>query len=74
MKARSAFIALLNVVTFAALLPAQTQTPQQTLPQYVADLQHNPGDDALRQKIIALVQTMLFFLFIRVDASCKFFM
>jgi len=37
---------------------AQTSNPQQTLNQYVADLQSNPNDTALREKIIALVQTM----------------
>jgi tetratricopeptide (TPR) repeat protein len=36
----------------------RAQTPQQTLQQYVADLKNNPHDAALRQKIIALAQTM----------------
>ena len=44
----------------AAAVPARAQTanPQDTLNQYLADLQKNPGDNALRGKIIALVQTM----------------
>jgi len=37
---------------------AQAQTPQQTLNQYVSDLQKNPNDYALREKIIRHVQTM----------------
>lgn len=36
----------------------QAQTPQQTLNQYIADLQKNPNDYALREKIIRHVQTM----------------
>jgi tetratricopeptide (TPR) repeat protein len=41
-------------------VPAQAQTAnsQQTLNQYVADLQSNPSDTALRGKIIALALTM----------------
>ena len=37
---------------------AQTANLQQTLDQYVADLQSNPNDTALRENIIALAQTM----------------
>jgi tetratricopeptide (TPR) repeat protein len=37
---------------------AQSSNPQQTLNQYVADLQKNPNDYALREKIIRHVQTM----------------
>ena len=33
-------------------------SPQQTLNQYIADLQKNPNDYALREKIIKHVQTM----------------
>jgi hypothetical protein len=33
---------------------AQSTSPQQTLNQYVADLQKIPNDTALREKIIAL--------------------
>jgi len=49
------FTAALFVLTSAQ---AQTANPQQTLNQYISDLQKNPNDDALRGKIIALVQTM----------------
>ncbi len=34
------------------------QTPQETLNQYISDLQKNPDDYALREKIIKHVQTM----------------
>jgi tetratricopeptide (TPR) repeat protein len=37
---------------------AQSPTPQQTLQQYVADLQKDPNDSALREKIIKLAQEM----------------
>jgi tetratricopeptide (TPR) repeat protein len=37
---------------------AQAPSPQQTLNQYVSDLQKNPNDYALREKIIRHVQTM----------------
>ena len=37
---------------------AQGQTPQETLRQYIADLQKNPNDYVLREKIIKHVQTM----------------
>jgi tetratricopeptide (TPR) repeat protein len=41
------------------LIPARPQAAgQQTFHQYVAALQNNPNDDALRQKIIALAQSM----------------
>jgi tetratricopeptide (TPR) repeat protein len=40
------------------IFSAQAQTPQQTLNQYIADLQKNPNDYALREKIIRHVQTM----------------
>jgi len=43
-------------VTFHA--QAQSATPQQTLNQYLSDLQKNPGDYALREKIIRHAQTM----------------
>ncbi len=47
-------LALLLVLPFSV----QAQSPQQTLNQYIADLQKNPGDYALREKIIKHVQTM----------------
>jgi tetratricopeptide (TPR) repeat protein len=51
--------ALLIFMLLFALIPAvQAQTPQQTLTQYVADLQKSPNDFSLREKIIRHVQTM----------------
>jgi len=52
-----AFIFLLAIIV-GLPCPAQAQTPQQTLNQYVADLQKNPNDYALREKIIKHVQAM----------------
>jgi hypothetical protein len=42
----------------ASISPAQAQTAQETLSHYVSDLQKNPADTALREKIIKHVQTM----------------
>jgi len=51
--------ALLIFMLLLAPIPAvQAQTPQQTLTQYVADLQKSPNDYALREKIIRHVQAM----------------
>jgi tetratricopeptide (TPR) repeat protein len=52
--------AALFVLAFSFILisSAQAQSSQQTLNQYVADLQKNPNDYALREKIIKHVQTM----------------
>jgi tetratricopeptide (TPR) repeat protein len=52
----ASLLALAALLTGAAT--AQAQTPQQTLNQYVSDLQKNPGDIALREKIIRHVQAM----------------
>jgi ankyrin repeat protein len=54
------FVPILFLLLFAIVIPTQAQTanPQDTLNQYVADLQKSPDDAALRQKIIAFVQTM----------------
>jgi tetratricopeptide (TPR) repeat protein len=41
-----------------SIAPAQSANPQETLNQYVSDLQKNPSDYALREKIIKHVQTM----------------
>ena len=48
------------VVTSLGSFPvhAQSANPQQILTQYVSDLQKNPNDYALREKIIRHVQTM----------------
>jgi tetratricopeptide (TPR) repeat protein len=37
---------------------AQAQSPQETLNQYISDLQNNPNDNALREKIINQVKMM----------------
>jgi len=61
MKTRMIFSGnLLILVLCAIVIPARAQTAssQQTLDQYVADLQKNPDDTALREKIIKLVQEM----------------
>lgn len=53
------FTALVIFVMVFALMPTvQAQSPQQTLNQYISDLQKNPNDNALREKIIRHVQTM----------------
>jgi hypothetical protein len=46
------------MLIFGLMSNVQSQTPQETLKQYVADLQRNPNDYALREKIIKLVQEM----------------
>jgi len=50
--------AILFLLSCVSIPIAQAQTPQQNLNQYVADLQKNPGDYALREKIIRHVQAM----------------
>ena len=40
------------------LSPVHAQNPQETLTQYIADLQKNPGDNALREKIIKFTLDM----------------
>jgi len=42
----------------SAFCQGKIATPQQTLKQYISDLQNNPDDNALREKIIKYVQTM----------------
>jgi len=49
---------IIFVLIFALMPTVQAQSPQQTLTQYVSDLQKNPNDNALREKIIRHVQTM----------------
>jgi tetratricopeptide (TPR) repeat protein len=46
------------VILIVFMSTAQSQSPQQTLNQYISDLQNNPNDNALREKIIKHVQTM----------------
>lgn len=57
---RRVFLAALTTLgLIAAWMPsAQAQTPQETLTQYIADLQKVPNDQALREKIIRHVQTL----------------
>jgi tetratricopeptide (TPR) repeat protein len=57
---RTAICAVAFAATLLSLLPAQAQTvsPQDTLNQYVTDLQKNPNDSDLREKIIRFAQTM----------------
>jgi tetratricopeptide (TPR) repeat protein len=59
-KLKLSFVYLFLLVTCItlALANAQAQPPQQTLNQYVSELQKNPNDYALREKIIKHVQTM----------------
>ena len=42
------------VLIFALMSTVQAQTPQETLKQYISELQKSPGDDTLREKIIKL--------------------
>jgi len=59
---RHRLIKILSVIFFlllglsAFLAQAQAQNSQETLKQYVFDLQKNPEDNALREKIIKLAQ------------------
>jgi hypothetical protein len=51
--------ALLLVAALLVPFSAGAQSsPQQTLNQYISDLQKHPNDNALREKIIRHVQTM----------------
>ena len=50
--------AVVSAAMLLASLPAQAQSPQDTFKQYVADLQKNPNDNALREKIIKLALTL----------------
>jgi len=60
MKLRMVFVCLFSIATLLAVVSANAQsTPaQETLNQYISDLQNNPNDYALRERIIKLVQTM----------------
>lgn len=51
---------LIFTLSFPVMSAAQAQSsiPQQTLQQYISDLQKNPDDTALREKIIRHVLTM----------------
>jgi tetratricopeptide (TPR) repeat protein len=52
------YLFLLATCISLALANAQAQSTQQTLNQYISDLQKNPNDYALREIIIKHVQTM----------------
>jgi tetratricopeptide (TPR) repeat protein len=58
MKKTSLIILLTIGLVFTTISITQAQTPQDTLNQYISDLQKNPNDNALREKIIKHVQTM----------------
>jgi tetratricopeptide (TPR) repeat protein len=58
MKKTSLAALILFVLIVALMSNARAQSPQQALDQYVSDLQKNPNDNALREKIIMHVQTM----------------
>ena len=46
------------VLLVLSVFASHAQTPQTTLNQYISDLQKNPSDNALREKIIKHVQAM----------------
>src|ERR1039458_8665702 len=61
MKARMSCSGVLFALLFMVgviAVPAQSTNPQEILKQYISDLHNNPNDTALREKIIALAQTM----------------
>lgn len=49
---------LIFMLVFSMVSFSYAQTPQETLNQYISDLQKNPNDNLLREKIIKHVQTM----------------
>ncbi|MFH1075773.1 MAG: hypothetical protein V1753_02875 [Pseudomonadota bacterium] len=53
MRHKIAFVCLFIIGTFLASFSAHAQSanPQDTLIQYISDLQKNPNDNALREKI-----------------------
>jgi tetratricopeptide (TPR) repeat protein len=56
---KTSLAALILFVLIVALMSnARAQSPQQALDRYVSELQKNPNDNALREKIIKHVQTM----------------
>ena len=58
MRFKAPFVCLFFVATFLVSFPgyAQSSSPQETLNQYISDLQKNPEDNVLREKIIKLTQ------------------
>jgi tetratricopeptide (TPR) repeat protein len=57
-KAGKILFVMLLLILGLSVSVTHAQSPQQTLNQYVADLQKNPNDNALREKIIKHVQGM----------------
>lgn len=49
---------VLLIVAISSIPAQQTPSPREQLAQYVADLQKNPSDDVLREKIIKLALTL----------------
>jgi tetratricopeptide (TPR) repeat protein len=49
---------LVLILVFTHFTQAQSSTPQETLQQYISDLQRNPDSTALREKIIKLALEM----------------
>jgi tetratricopeptide (TPR) repeat protein len=51
-------VGMVLVLLVLSVFAAQAQNPQEILKQYISDLQKNPNDYALREKIIKLAQEM----------------
>jgi tetratricopeptide (TPR) repeat protein len=51
-------LAFVMLFVFMTIVHAQSANPKETLKQYISDLQKNPNDTVLREKIITLVQKM----------------
>lgn len=58
MKKISLAVLLICLLIFVFMSTVLAQSPKETLNQYIADLQKNPNDYALREKIIRHVQGM----------------
>lgn len=58
MKKTGVTILMFLAVMFVWMTNVHAITQQEVLNQYVAELQKNPGDTAMREKIISYVQTM----------------
>ena len=60
MRIKMSFVCLLFVTMFFVFFPGfvQASSPQETLNQYITDLQKSPDDQALREKIIKFAQVM----------------
>jgi hypothetical protein len=58
MRNRTSFILSILLFSIVSFAYAQPQNPGELLKQYISDLQKNPDDFALREKIIKHVQTM----------------